>query len=877
MNYFRQILICCGLVVASLAVFPQNKELNTKSEKNVEFVKENFEKAHRGKLKDALSAIKDGDKYFEQGRKGYKKALAYYLKANRFNPNNAKLNYKIGICFLMGTIYKLKSISYFEKAQLLDPNVDSEFHYYLGQSYQINSEWDKAIAAYNEFIKSNPESPKQDAARKKIEESKNGLEITARKPRTVIENLGEVINTKTAEYGPVISTDESVLIFTSRREGTIGGKKDPDMNEYYEDLYISYNEGGRWTSPQNMKEPVNDDGHDASVSLSPDGQRLLIYRLGDIYECDLKGDKWTRPKKLGKNINDPNYHESSASLSFDGQWLFFVSQRPGGFGGRDIYKSKWNTKKERWEKAENIGPAINTAYDEESVFIHPDGKTLYFSSKGHNTMGGHDIFMTVHEKGKWEKPINLGAPVNSPDDDLFFVLSASGEHGYYSSFKTNGFGEKDIYKVTFITDEPEEAKKNITVLQGFFLDRQTLNPISATLEIFDIEEGVLVGMIQSDPETGEYYIELPSGKKYGFTVTAKGHLLHYENFSSEPEGQFLRIEKTIELDQLPPDEIDALSAKYADNPTFRFMGFLLDDQTLKPLQATIQIINLDDGSVFITTTTNAKGEYSIKLPRDKHFAYRILSKGHLLQAANLPLPEDSEVIINRDINLKPLAYMEQPELKTMHTSDKKLTVLKGFFREAETLAPIEATIEIFDLEDGTLIGTFTSNSKTGKYLITLPSGKNYGITVKADGHLFHSENFNIPASGGFKEISKDVILEKIKTGSKIVLNNVFFGYGKYSLRKESEMELEKVQAMLIDNPNIKVEISGHTDDISSAAYNQRLSEQRAKTVVSQLVAKGIPKERLIYKGYGESKPIASNDTETGRQRNRRTEFKIISE
>ena len=204
-----------------------------------------------------------------------------------------------------------------------------------------------------------------------------------------------------------------------------------------------------------------------------------------------------------------------------------------------------------------------------------------------------------------------------------------------------------------------------------------------------------------------------------------------------------------------------------------------------------------------------------------------------------------------------------------------LTILKGTIKDAITLDPVEANIELIDNEKNKIIATFGSNAKSGKYLVSLPSGKNYGIAVKAEDYLFHSENFIIPASAGYNEITKDILLKKVAVGVKIILKNIFFDFDKATLRPESASELERLVKLLNDVPTLQIEISGHTDNKGSDDYNQKLSHKRARSVVENLISKGISGGRLEYKGYGESVPIASNDTEEGRQLNRRTEFKIL--
>jgi outer membrane protein OmpA-like peptidoglycan-associated protein len=213
---------------------------------------------------------------------------------------------------------------------------------------------------------------------------------------------------------------------------------------------------------------------------------------------------------------------------------------------------------------------------------------------------------------------------------------------------------------------------------------------------------------------------------------------------------------------------------------------------------------------------------------------------------------------------------------TVAIKSNQLTLLKGTIIDDVSSNPLKATIELTDNVKNEIIASFESNSATGKYLVSLPSGVNYGIAVKADGYLFHSENFDIPAATGFNEISKDIRMKKIEVGNKIVLKNIFFDFDKASIRSESSAELDRLTKMMNDMPSLKIEISGHTDNIGSAAYNKTLSENRAKAVVDYLIKKGISSNRLSFVGYGFDQPIASNDTEEGRQQNRRTEFKVVS-
>lgn len=631
------------------------------------------------------------------GMEQFRAALDEYLQANTFNPNSATCNYRMAVCYYNIPSQKMMGLMYIEKAAKLNPNVDPEMNYYMGRLYHLHAQWDKAITAYRAYMQplnSDPSKNRDKIAdmNRKIQECVNGKEFEKKPQRVFIDNIGQSVNTADPEYTPIITADESVMMFTSRRSSSTGGQKDPD-GQYYEDIYQSTLVNGKWTPPINLGSTVNSDDHDATAGLSPDGQKLYVYRPtknGDLYECELKGNAWSSPERMNKNINSDG-HESSVSLSFDGKKLYYISDKEGGKGHRDIWVSAMDAKG-KWGPSTNIGDPINTIYGEEGVFIHPDGKTMYFSSQGHNSMGGYDIFKSEFKDGKWSEPENLGWPINGPDDDVFFVISANGRHGYYASNKKDGYGEKDIYKITFLGPEKPLALSN--------------------------EDNLLAGVAQ------------------------------------------------------PVKSVEAA----------------------KPV-----------------------------------------------------------------------------ELKTA-----QVTLLKGTVTDKITKLPLGAQIEIVDNSIGQPIATFTANSATGKYLVSLPSGKNYGIAVKMDGYLFHSENFDIPATSSYQEITKDVELEKIAVGAAIVLRNVFFDYNKSTLKPESSTELDRLVKILQENPSIRIELSGHTDNTGTDDYNQRLSENRAKSCVDYLIGKGIAASRLEYKGYGESKPIDTNNTEEGRANNRRTEFKIIS-
>ncbi len=345
------------------------------------------------------------------------------------------------------------------------------------------------------------------------------------------------------DYSPFITADEKEIVFTSKRVNTTGGFIDPGSGEYFEDIYISYFKDGAWTEAENMGAPINSGDNDASAYLSPDGQKLFLFRDingGDIYVSNYGAQGWSEPLPLSKNVNS-KYHESSVCLSPDSRTLYFVSDRPGGKGGRDIYKS-YIQPDSSWGPAINMGDTINTPFDEEGVFIHPDGKTMYFSSKGHNSMGGYDIFRSVYDSGRWGVPQNLGYPINTPDDDVFFIVSASGKHGYFASAKdSGGNGGLDIYRV-----EMSAFKPKLIVLKGVILDSISRKTLSASITLLNKTTGVSLPS-NSNATTGEYLLSLPSGNDYEIKVHSEGYPDYSFSMSIADTTTYREIIKNIAL------------------------------------------------------------------------------------------------------------------------------------------------------------------------------------------------------------------------------------------------------------------------------------------------------------------------------------------
>lgn len=633
-----------------------------------------------------------------------------YVQAAQLDPNNIVANYKAGE-FYLETVGKDQAAQYFERVFELDPEYRFDIFYWTGRSYQYGMNFEKALDFYQKYkerLEARPGYRGLDMVElkdvnRRIYECENALKYVANPSNHSIINVGSSINSPEDEYGPVLNADENLLIFTSRRrEGNLNENVDID-NKPFEDIYFSEKVNGVWSPAQNIGTPVNSEYHDSNLALSASGDELYLYtddNNGDIMVSYREGDAWTEPESLSDNINSEGFWEGSISISPDKKVLFFASNRIGGYGGIDIYYSIRNDKGD-WEKSRNLGPKINTEFDDDAPFIDYDGKTLYFSTMGREGMGGHDIFYTVYDSAEreWSDPINLGFPINTPDNDIYFVSTKDGKRGYYASVREDGLGFTDIYEVMIKkADEPKELIAKNT----------------------DDQKD------QDEPETDE------------------------------------------EMSKV--DEENTITS------------------SLMPVK------------LFLTVVDGGTGE------------------------------------------------------------------------------SIDATVSIRRKSDNVMAGQ--KKLGTGEYEFTIQNEvpSEYLLSVEKDGYAFENTTIKVPqASSEIQRLQRKVSMRKLSTGTRSVLRNIYFDFNKATFAQESYNELNKLERMMQQNPNLVIEISGHTDNIGSASYNKQLSQRRANAVKQYLVSKGVDPRRIESVGYGEERPLASNDDELeGRELNRRVEFKVIN-
>jgi len=491
-----------------------------------------------------------------------------YIQAADADPTNIQANYKAGDAIIK-TVGKERAAKYFEQAYAADPDFRFDMLYKIGRSYQYDMNFDQALDYYNRYRDKllaedgyrGRDKVQLSVVDRNIYESRNGKELVANPAHYSIVNVGPAVNTENREYGPVLNEDETELVFTSRRRDGNLNENVADDNVPYEDIFISKKVNGVWQPAQNMGEIINTQFHDSNLAMSADGLQLFLYsdeNNGDIYTSKKLGDEtWTTPEPLGENINS-SFKESSVSLSPDGQMLFFASNRPSHVGDNenlDIYFSV-KDKNETWGRPKTLGEVINSEFNEDAPFLDYDGKTLYFSSDGRKGMGGYDIFRSVYDstEGVWGEPQNIGYPVNTPDNDVFFVSTKDGKRGYYASVREDGMGYTDIYMVTVLqdsdvqdqlaakevapieTDAPETtteiAKVDTTpelTLQPVILtvnveDFASELPIDAKVGLKSVGDNVIVS--SNRQTTGIYTFEVKNvgSKEYMLSVEKNGYV-----------------------------------------------------------------------------------------------------------------------------------------------------------------------------------------------------------------------------------------------------------------------------------------------------------------------------------------------------------------
>lgn len=522
--------------------------------------------------KEEKNILEKAEFYYEDEEgQNIPKALKLFEQLQQNKPEDPYYKLMVGICYTYFKTKKEAALTTLKEVKSLNPGFN-EVNFYLGRAYAVNNKFDDAIALYEEYIAGENVPDEQKAlARQNIVYCQNAKEYLKDSVAVEIIPIGSPINTEHSEYVPVITPDESMILYTYRGERSKGGLLDPSGKpdsdgSYYEDIMVSYKLRDEWLEPEGIGDNINTNGHDASIAISVDGQSLFVYKQtkkdnGDIYLSLLEGEEWSQPKKLQGEVNTEAW-EGSATLTSDGKILYFSSDREGGFGGRDLYSSQLQ-EDGSWGEIQNLGPIINTRFDDDAPFIHPDRRTMYYSSKGHNSMGGYDIFYTYLSEEGWDKPENVGYPVNTIDDDRYYVLSADAKTGYYSTAGRSENGMHDIYTVS-----PGHFGKRPILALVVGVTKADGEPVEADITVSNEKTGEIAGKYTSNSASGKYMLALTPGNKYKIAIEVEGYETKIDYIDIESLSTYVQVEHDFNVYSKEnvegvavADELDPLQGK----------------------------------------------------------------------------------------------------------------------------------------------------------------------------------------------------------------------------------------------------------------------------------------------------------------------------
>lgn len=472
---------------------------------------------------------------FEVGN--FEEALEEYLLLQEVDPENIEYNYNLAVCYLNTNIDKSLAIAPLERI-IENPKIIADAYYLLGRAYHYGYQFDKAIAMFNKFIASGKGSEANRAnVDKQIEYCENARELMKFPKSVTFENLGPGINSRYADYFPFVPRNEKFVVFNSNREDR---KREPMTNgAYLPTVYISYEKDGKFQEAVEVPGVSgSNDQKQEIVGLNGDGTRAVLYFEGfdfegDLYESGVDEKGIVEPTILPDVINSAKNTEIAGCFTDDNQKFYFASNRPGGYGGVDIYMCQ-RLPNGNWSMAQNLGPTINTSEDEDFPNISPDGKYLFFSSKGHASMGGYDIFRAEWDdvKRKFTKIQNMGYPINTPEDNMNFRMSETGKYGYISAVRKGGYGDKDIYRVNFKDIEPR-----YTIITGSITNTLDKKFEDIFIQVVDAETDEIYGDYLPNDKTNRYVIILPPGNYYLY-IAALGYTEIYEDVEILDKSSF---------------------------------------------------------------------------------------------------------------------------------------------------------------------------------------------------------------------------------------------------------------------------------------------------------------------------------------------------
>lgn len=674
------------------------------------------------------------------------------------------------------------------------------------------------------------------------------------------------LNSSDSEYAPVFTPDGKYMYFSSLKRSEFGK----------ENIYLSTQVNSVWSEPIEIDELCTDLNESIS-SMSQDGLTAYLFGYyqksntnGDIYQTTMKNNRWTKPTLI-KEVSS-NYYDLQPYVWRD-KVMFLTSNRDGLRDNYDLYVSEF--KNGTWTTPVNLGAVINTPYDEQSPFLSPCGKYLYFASFGHQSYGGNDIFVAErigNSWTEWSKPQNMGPIVNSVKDDRYFTITPDGQYAFLSSNRSGGMGQEDIYyidlgllqkikdKIALLTAAPKAPADEIVTeigspaipmsfdtlnISGVVVDDRN-NPIKTdVIWIYGLEDKVYMRIIPTD-EMGTFGFVLPgAATDISYEVNTPGY------------------KKTTGSLDIPPDKNDIfvnITCPAETEPTLgrnlSINGKVLDENN-NPVPSSVRwsyVYNNELNEVIVET--NKEGVFKLYVPRVTKLKYKIEEPNYAVREEIISIPDNVD------------SYDTIIRLVSLSNS----IVISGKVQDDKDMPLVADVAWIYNQGNETIEYRVVSDVD-GTYTITLPRRIKFEYRVAKDNYMQISGELDVPAEK--QEITKDFRLSMLVEEAVFELENVQFEFNKAILTPASIKILEPVLATMKANESLEIELSGHTDNIGSKEYNMRLSDSRAKSVTTFLTDNGIDAKRIIPKGYGFDKPIASNSTPEGRAKNRRTELKIL--
>ncbi len=787
-------------------------------------------------------------------QKQYELAKDIWIELAEEYPNNANINFKTGFCLLNTTFQKKEALKYLNKAEEnisikyspIDYTITTapiETHYYLAKAYHHNYDIDSAIKYFKYFQNKGPQKHfLQTKIPTDLKQCENALALISHPKNYKLNNLGPNINSEFSDYNPCLTLDENTLFFTSKRTITDSNEQyynstifNPQDGKHFDDVYVSYRDikSGNWGKPE-LLDFCSADAPQATIAISGDGEKLFVY-LGSKHHSDDEIYYTTREKDFYNltplNIFNSNSWENHVTISSDGKTLYFVSDRPGGLGGTDIWRCLQLPNGE-WSQPYNIGPPINTKFNEESPFIHPDGKTLYFSSNSDRSMGGFDVFFSKRiDQKTFSNPINMGFPINTVDDDLFFSTSPDGGRGYYASSHEGGYGDNDIYMVQLknVISEP------VTILKGYIdKGKEKFLPPGIVIYVYDLDEDIEPMQYAPNKNNGSYVFTLVPCHEYDVeytrTITKENgefdlEIFHKQTFKVPCESNYKEINKPITI-----KGIDINGNIVEEKELEKIIDQLINDQP----QVKFNELSLSEKKLIHMYLINDNGEIiGEAVLTENGFKFELLSslENYHFKLENYPDNLDlSDILI--DIIVK----------------DKNETIKGNFEKDNSYIYRKNGVEKIqfneFDLNSKKLIKLYLvdENGTIISEAALTEDGFKFELLTANDNYYFKLENYpenldlgdipiEINVNGEISKISGDFRNGKTYKYFNHRMNfKKNFGYNIYSIDKEKEFTnfINEIIVELKNKKSLDIEIIGSSSKVPTSAYknNKELSQKR---------------------------------------------------